>query len=388
MEPLLEAKALKKDFRVFKRIWFEWRNVVKDVSLRVCKGEIVCLLGPNGAGKSTSLKMICGVLKPDAGSVFLNGLDVTHWPMYKRCHAGLGYLAQENSLFRNLSVENNLLGVMQLLGYSRSECRDRCEQLIKMFDLENLRNTKASGLSGGERRRLEVARALTKDPKLIILDEPFAGVDPKVIEKVQNLIRSLRKELGIAILITDHSVGPVLDISDRGYVVASGEVIFEGGVQDLIVHPKVRSEYLGNQAVSLTYPASAAVGALDYPASTAVPTLPSTVSQASAQRTAPTVCAVESPFAGLDLSDAAENGSEATFPDEPEADFPSSLLSEFRNQTSGEQPGSATRRVQPARVRPQQKSTPDPVSQDDPLTEKPTSDSRSIPIKPFRRKPL
>lgn len=244
--PLLEAIALKKDFRVFNRMWFEWRKVVKDVSLNVFPGEIVCLLGPNGAGKSTSLKMICGVLKPDGGSVFLDGKEVTQWPMYKRCKSGLGYLAQENSLFRNLSVENNLIGVMQLLGYSKKECYDRCEQLIQIFDLEKLRHSKASGLSGGERRRLEVARALTKDPKLIILDEPFAGVDPKVVEKVQELIKSLREQLGIAILITDHNVQPVLDISDRGYVVADGTVIFQGPVQDLVVHPGVRAVYLGS----------------------------------------------------------------------------------------------------------------------------------------------
>ncbi len=250
-EHLLEVKSLKKRFRILKHLWYDWRVAVKDVSLHVDEGEIVCLLGPNGAGKSTSLKMISGDLTPDEGSVFFNGQDISSFPMYKRCLNGLGYLAQENTLFKNLTVEQNLIGVMEMLGYSRTECRQRCEELIEMFELSHLRNSPALRLSGGERRRLEVARALTKKPKLIILDEPFAGVDPKIIGKVQDLIELLSVKWNIAILITDHNVTPVADVSDRGYVIAQGGVIYDGSVEGLLKDPNVKDVYLGDGVVSL-----------------------------------------------------------------------------------------------------------------------------------------
>lgn len=245
MATILEAKSLKKKFHIFKNMWFSPKIAVDGVSLHVDEGEIVGLLGPNGAGKSTSLKMISGDITPDEGSVFFDGMEVTDWPMYKRCLNGLGYLAQENTLFKNLSVENNLIGVMQMLGYSKQECRERCDELVKMFDLEPIRNSMAARISGGERRRLEVARALAKQPKLIILDEPFAGVDPIAIGTVQSLIRDLRQKWGIAILITDHNVPPIIHIADRAYVIADGKVIFDGGVNDLIHNPEVKKVYLG-----------------------------------------------------------------------------------------------------------------------------------------------
>jgi len=180
------------------------RRVVDGVDFDVERGQIVGLLGPNGAGKTTCFRMTCGMIEPDAGQVVLQGIDVTRWPMFRRARqGGMGYLAQESSVFRKLSVENNLLGVMEMLGMDRKTRRQRCEQLLEQFGITRLRKTKARSLSGGERRRLEIARCLVSEPELILLDEPFTGIDPVTISSIQGIIRQLR-DGGIAILITDH----------------------------------------------------------------------------------------------------------------------------------------------------------------------------------------
>ena len=246
MGVLLEAKSLKKRLYRFKNFKWESNLSVKDVSLYVNEGEIVGLLGPNGAGKSTSLKMISGDLKPDEGCVIFNGQDITSWPMYKRCSSGLGYMAQENTLFKQMTVENNLIGIMQMQGFSKQKCRDRCEELMELFNLNHIRNNLAANISGGEKRRLEVARALTTRPKMLILDEPFAGVDPKVTQSVLDLVFDLWRNWGIAILITDHDYLHIIQMVQRCYVISSGQVVFEGGVDDLINDPVVQRDYLGN----------------------------------------------------------------------------------------------------------------------------------------------
>lgn len=248
MGVLLEAKSLKKSFYNFKN--FKYHTIVKDVSLTVNEGEIVGILGPNGAGKSTSLKMISGDHTPDEGSIFFDGKDVTDWPMYKRCNAGLGYMAQDNTLFKQLSVENNLIGIMQMQGFSKQECRQRCDDLMELFNLKHIRHTIAARISGGEKRRLEVARALTKRPKMLILDEPFAGVDPIVIQAVQDLVVELIDKWGISILITDHSVPNIVGLIDRCYVIAEGRVIFNGDVNDMVNDQLVQNLYLGDNALS------------------------------------------------------------------------------------------------------------------------------------------
>lgn len=243
---LLEANSLKKRLYRFKNFKKESNLSVKNVSLCVNEGEIVGLLGPNGAGKSTSLKMITGDITPDEGRVIFNGEDITDWPMYKRCSAGLGYMPQENTLFKQLSVENNLVGIMQMQGFTQQECQTRCEELMELFNLNHIRNTMAGNISGGEKRRLEVARALTSRPKMLILDEPFAGVDPKVTQSVIDLVLDLWRNWGIAILITDHDYLHIIQMVQRCYVISSGEVVFEGEVDDLINDPIVQRDYLGN----------------------------------------------------------------------------------------------------------------------------------------------
>lgn len=243
---LLEAKSLKKTLYRFKNFKWEHNQSVKDVSLYVNEGEIVGLLGPNGAGKSTSLKMISGDLTPDEGRVFFDGKDITTWPMYRRCSAGLGYMAQENTLFKQMTVENNLIGIMQMQGFEKKECHNRCEELMELFNLKDIRNNLAINISGGEKRRLEVARALTQRPKMLILDEPFAGVDPKVTQSVIDLVLDLWRRWKIAILITDHDYLHIIQMVQRCYVISSGEVVFEGNVNDLINDPVVQRDYLGN----------------------------------------------------------------------------------------------------------------------------------------------
>ena len=199
------------------------RCVVNGVDFRVDQGEIVGLLGPNGAGKTTSFRMTCGMIEPNQGKVILNNLDVTRWPMYRRAReGGMGYLAQESSVFRKLTVEKNLLGVMELLGMDRKTRYARCDELLDQFDIKRLRKAVALSLSGGERRRLEIARALVSNPKIILLDEPFTGIDPVTIASIQKIISGLKND-GIAILITDHQVRETLQITDRSYVIRGGQ---------------------------------------------------------------------------------------------------------------------------------------------------------------------
>ena len=223
------------------------RHVVDGVGFEVDRGEIVGLLGPNGAGKTTSFRMTCGMIEPNAGKVFLGGTEVTNWPMYRRARDGhMGYLAQESSVFRKLTVEKNLLGVMELLGISRRERRRRCDELLDQFDIARLRKSLAMKLSGGERRRLEIARALVSDPHIILLDEPFTGIDPVTIASIQKIIRRLRDEEDIAILITDHQVRETLQITDRSYVIKSGRVLCHGGPDEVLANPEARECYFGD----------------------------------------------------------------------------------------------------------------------------------------------
>jgi lipopolysaccharide export system ATP-binding protein len=235
--PILEAEGLVKTYGS--------RRVVDGVGFSVEAAEIVGLLGPNGAGKTTSFRMTCGMVEPDQGQVVLNGIDVTRWPMYRRAkEGGMGYLAQESSVFRKLSVEQNLLGVMELLNMDRRTRRARCDELLEQFGIAKLRKSKAGTLSGGERRRLEIARCLVSDPEIILLDEPFTGIDPVTIESIQKIIRDL-KARGISILITDHQVRETLQITDRSYVVVKGQVLVHGTPSEVISHPTARELYFG-----------------------------------------------------------------------------------------------------------------------------------------------
>lgn len=221
------------------------RRVVDGVDYTVERGEIVGLLGPNGAGKTTSFRMTCGMLEPDEGKVFLGGQDVTNWPMYRRARdGGMGYLAQESSVFRKLTVEKNLLGVLELLGVDRKTRKRRCAELLDQFDIARLRKSLAMSLSGGERRRLEIARCLVSNPKIILLDEPFTGIDPVTVASIQRIIRRLRED-GIAILITDHQVRETLQITDRSYVIREGKVLCHGPPEVVINHPEARKYYFG-----------------------------------------------------------------------------------------------------------------------------------------------
>jgi lipopolysaccharide export system ATP-binding protein len=221
------------------------RRVVDGVDFQVDEGEIVGLLGPNGAGKTTSFRMTCGLVEPDSGRVMLNETDVTSLPMYQRAQQGMGYLAQESSVFRKLSVENNLLGVMEMLGFDRKQRRTRCDELLEQFDITRLRKARADSLSGGERRRLEIARSLVSNPKIILLDEPFTGIDPVTINSIQRVIRDLR-ERGISILITDHQVRETLQITDRSYVIRSGSVLCHGSPDEVLDNSEARKYYFGD----------------------------------------------------------------------------------------------------------------------------------------------
>lgn len=222
------------------------RKVVSGVNLTVAEAEIVGLLGPNGAGKSTSFKMTCGIVRPDRGQVYLNDTNVTDWPLYRRAgEGGMGYLAQESSVFRKLSVEQNILCVYELLGVSYRERKLRTQKLLEDFEITHIRRSKAGRLSGGERRRLEIARCLVSDPKIIMLDEPFAGIDPVTVQNIQEIIVKLR-ERGIAILITDHAAREILQTVDRCYVISKGSVMCEGSPDTVRQHPEVRREYLGD----------------------------------------------------------------------------------------------------------------------------------------------
>ena len=220
------------------------RTVVKGVSINVEQGEIVGLLGPNGAGKTTSFYMITGLIKPNAGRIFLNDEEITDLPMYRRAQKGLGYLAQEASVFRKMSVENNIMSVMEFSHFSKKERRDRLESLIDEFGLAKVRKSYGIQLSGGERRRCEIARALAIDPKFILLDEPFAGVDPIAVEDIQHIIAKLKLK-NIGVIITDHNVHETLAITDRAYLLYEGSILESGTAEELASNPEVRKKYLG-----------------------------------------------------------------------------------------------------------------------------------------------
>ncbi|MAX06189.1 MAG: LPS export ABC transporter ATP-binding protein [Flavobacteriales bacterium] len=220
------------------------RAVVNGVSVEVKQGEIVGLLGPNGAGKTTSFYMMVGLVKADAGNVYLDDIDITKLPMYKRAQMGVGYLAQEASVFRTMSVEDNLLSVLEMGDLSKEDQHERCESLLDEFGLQAVRKNKGGLLSGGERRRTEIARALATNPKFILLDEPFAGVDPIAVEDIQQIVATL-KDKNIGILITDHNVHETLDITDRAYLLFEGKILKQGIAEELASDEQVRKVYLG-----------------------------------------------------------------------------------------------------------------------------------------------
>ena len=234
----LEAKNLKKTFGD--------RTVVRDVSLAVAPGEVVGLLGPNGAGKTTTFYMVVGVEAPDQGQIFWQGKEITKQPMHRRARMGIGYLPQESSVFRGLTVWENLMALGELQPIPRTDQIARCERLLGDFHLGKVRNTMGMSLSGGERRRCELARALVTDPKIMLLDEPFAGVDPKSVMEIQGLINDL-KARGIGVLITDHNVRETLQIADRAYILADGMIMKQGLPQEIAEDPDIRRVYLGER---------------------------------------------------------------------------------------------------------------------------------------------
>ncbi|MBL4577924.1 MAG: LPS export ABC transporter ATP-binding protein [Flavobacteriales bacterium] len=223
---------------------YSGRAVVNDVSIEVNQGEIVGLLGPNGAGKTTSFYMIVGLIKPNRGGIFLDGVEITREPMYKRAQKGIGYLPQEASVFRKMTVENNIRAVLEMSGMSKSEQNDRLETLLEEFGLNHVRTNRGDLLSGGERRRTEIARSLAIDPQFILLDEPFAGVDPIAVEDIQEIVGQL-KDKNIGILITDHNVHETLSITDRAYLLFEGKILKSGTAEELSEDEQVRKVYLG-----------------------------------------------------------------------------------------------------------------------------------------------
>jgi len=237
---------MKKKALIAKSISKEYRSkiVVDSVSLEVNQGEIVGLLGPNGAGKTTSFYIIVGLIQPNGGKIFLGSENITALPMYKRARKGIGYLAQEASVFRNLSVEDNLYAILESQNLSKEEQYKKAEKLLNEFGLQEVRKNLGRVLSGGERRRTEIARALATDPKFVLLDEPFAGVDPVAVEEIQNIISTLKKK-NIGILITDHNVTETLSITDRAYLMFEGRLLKSGTAEELSSDPQVRKVYLG-----------------------------------------------------------------------------------------------------------------------------------------------
>lgn len=233
---ILKAKNIVKKYRK--------RTVVKGVSFDVKQGEIVGLLGPNGAGKTTSFYMIVGLIQPFSGKIFLEDEEITKLPVYKRAKKGIGYLAQEASVFRNLSIEDNLRAVLEMTTFSKEYQKEKLETLMDEFGLQHIRKSKGIQLSGGERRRTEIARALAIDPKFILLDEPFAGVDPIAVEDIQQIVMKL-KEKNIGVLITDHNVHETLSITDRSYLLFEGNILKDGTAEELAADEDVRRVYLG-----------------------------------------------------------------------------------------------------------------------------------------------
>jgi len=223
---------------------YKGRKVVKGVTIEVSQGEIVGLLGPNGAGKTTSFYMIVGLVKPDEGKVFLDNKEITKLPMYKRSQLGVGYLPQEVSVFRKLSVEDNIMAILEMTKLNKDERHEKLEKLINEFSLQHVRKNLGNSLSGGEKRRTEIARALATDPKFVLLDEPFAGVDPIAVEDIQAIVADL-KNRNIGILITDHNVQETLSITDRAYLLFEGSILKAGTAEDLAADEQVRKVYLG-----------------------------------------------------------------------------------------------------------------------------------------------
>jgi lipopolysaccharide export system ATP-binding protein len=236
----LHTQAIEKTYR--------GRKVVDGVSVEVGQGEIVGLLGPNGAGKTTSFYMIVGLVQPDKGQVFLNSHEITRLPMYKRAQLGIGYLPQEISVFRKLSVEDNILAILEMTPLTKQERIQKLEQLIDEFSLAKVRKTLGNRLSGGEKRRTEIARSLATDPKFVLLDEPFAGVDPIAVEDIQSIIADLKKR-NIGVLITDHNVQETLSITDRAYLLFEGKILKSGTAEELANDQQVRKVYLGQNFV-------------------------------------------------------------------------------------------------------------------------------------------
>ena len=224
------------------------RTVVNHVSIDVTQGEIVGLLGPNGAGKTTTFYMTTGLITPNEGQIFLNDLNITKFPVYKRAQQGIGYLAQEASVFRKMTVENNIRSILEMTSMTQEEQRDKLESLIAEFSLQKVRNNLGDQLSGGERRRTEIARCLAINPKFIMLDEPFAGVDPVAVEDIQEVVYKL-KSMNIGILITDHNAQETLRITDRAYLLFEGKILFQGTSEELAANPVVREKYLGRNFI-------------------------------------------------------------------------------------------------------------------------------------------
>ncbi|MBI4313431.1 MAG: LPS export ABC transporter ATP-binding protein [Candidatus Omnitrophica bacterium] len=233
---LLETQGLRKAYG--------GRWVVNGVDVKICRGEIVGLLGPNGAGKTTTFYMVVGLIPPQSGRIFFGGRNITRMPMFQRARAGIGYLAQEPSIFRRLTVEQNILAILETLNLSRRERQERLQRLLSDLGIAHLSKSRADTLSGGERRRLEITRALVTDPEFILLDEPFSGIDPIAVADCQEIIRGL-KTRGLGILLTDHNVRETLSITDRAYLMADGQVLISGSAADLINDSKARAIYLG-----------------------------------------------------------------------------------------------------------------------------------------------
>lgn len=234
----LEVKDLKKTIKK--------SEIIKGISLEVNSGEVVGLLGPNGAGKTTTFYMICGLISPTSGDVFLNGEKITNVPLHKRAHLGIGYLPQESSIFKELSVEENLLLGAEILNQSKEDISKRVNEMLNMLNIEPIRLRKGVSLSGGERRRCEIARSLIIKPKFLLLDEPFAGVDPIAVSDIQSIVRDLKK-LGIGVLITDHNVRETLAICDRAYVIKDGSLLASGSASEVANNKLVRTHYLGEE---------------------------------------------------------------------------------------------------------------------------------------------
>lgn len=235
---LLEIKAIAKSY--------DGRQVVKGIDILVKRGEIVGLLGPNGAGKTTTFYMVVGIVPPDSGKIVFDNQDITRLPIHERARYGIGYLSQEPSIFRKLSVRDNIMAILETLPITRHERDQRLEELLKELNISHLAKNKAYTLSGGERRRLEITRALVTNPSFILLDEPFSGIDPIVVSEAQEIIKELRTK-GLGILLTDHNVRETLSITDRAYLIADGKILISGTAQDLIADPKARELYLGEK---------------------------------------------------------------------------------------------------------------------------------------------